>query len=389
MKKNTIENEEKVVKKRKKKKSEEIDFSQMKKVKGIASYKDETLHFYFSLKNRLILIIVIIILLSMGAYYFINASFAVKEFVELDYNQNGDIDYKVNLLENNYYSNNTLESGRNYVSSLVDSVDVIFKYNYYLSEKVDLSYNFDIIATLFIYGKDNSLLYSNDFNLNKFGTRREIGVKKLNLNENIKIDYQYFNKLAEEYAAQYGVEVTSVLKVNMNINSNSDWKEFLIAKNNKVTLGLEIPLLQSELSIKVNDFGHNLDGVYQEISSERPVNEVSLYVGLSFMILAVILLIYLISFIIFIKPKKTKYCHLRDGILKDYDRKIVNSRKMPTVTDQNIIDCYSFMELLDAQETLHKPIVYYEIIRNQKCIFIIIDNDVVYRYILKECDLDY
>ena len=34
-----------------------------------------------------------IILLSIGAYYFVNSSFAVSEFVELDYNQNGYIDY--------------------------------------------------------------------------------------------------------------------------------------------------------------------------------------------------------------------------------------------------------------------------------------------------------
>ena len=89
------------------------------------------------------------------------------------------------------------------------------------------------------------------------------------------------------------------------------------------------------------------------------------------------------------RVKRTKYCKLRDGILNDYDKVIVNSKKIPVITDETVIDCYSFSELLDAQSTLQKPIIYYEIIRNQKSAFIIVDNGTVYRYILKECDLEY
>ena len=377
------------VKKKKDSKAEEIDFSKMRKVKGESSYKDETIHFYLSLKNRFILIILMIVALGIGAYYFINESFAVKQFSVLDYNQNGDIDYDVYLQENNFYSESHLESGKNYVSSLIDKVHVDFKYNYYLSEVVNLNYNYNIVASLFIYGKDNALLYSNDFNLETHSTKRSEGVKKLNIDEAVEVDYQYFNNLAKEYADKYGVDVTAVLKVNMNVSADTIWKEFFSTKNNKVSLGLEIRLLQPEISIKINDFGHNSDGSYQELESEIPVNEASLYLGLTFLIMDVLLIIYLVSFILVVSPKKTKYCHLRDGILKEYDKKIVNSRKMPVITDQNVIDCYSFNELLDAHNTLKKPIIYYELIRNQKCIFIFIDNDMVYRYVLKECDLDY
>ena len=131
------------VKKKKDSKAEEIDFSKMRKVKGESSYKDETIHFYLSLKNRFILIILMIVALGIGAYYFINESFAVKQFSVLDYNQNGDIDYDVYLQENNFYSESHLESGKNYVSSLIDKVHVDFKYNYYLSEVVNLNYNYN------------------------------------------------------------------------------------------------------------------------------------------------------------------------------------------------------------------------------------------------------
>jgi hypothetical protein len=59
------------------------------------------------------------------------------------------------------------------------------------------------------------------------------------------------------------------------------------------------------------------------------------------------------------------------------------------VEGQNIIDCYSFSELLDAQDTLKKPILYNEIVKNQKCIFLIVDGENVFRYVLKEVDLEF
>ena len=88
-------------------------------------------------------------------------------------------------------------------------------------------------------------------------------------------------------------------------------------------------------------------------------------------------------------PKKSKYVLLRDGLLKEFDQRIVNVKEFPVTEGQNIIDCYDFSELLDAQDTLKKPILYNEIVRNQKCIFIIVDGNNVFRYVLKEVDLEF
>ena len=75
--------------------------------------------------------------------------------------------------------------------------------------------------------------------------------------------------------------------------------------------------------------------------------------------------------------------------MKTYDRIIVNTKKLPRFGDTNIIDCYDFNELLDAQETLELPINYHEIVKNQKCVFYIKNGKDIYKYTLKECDLEY
>ena len=80
---------------------------------------------------------------------------------------------------------------------------------------------------------------------------------------------------------------------------------------------------------------------------------------------------------------------LRDGILKDYNKIIVNTKKMPKLNKFNVIDCWSFNELLDAQNTLNKPIIYYEITVGIKAIFFILNDGDVYQFVLKKADTDY
>jgi hypothetical protein len=88
-------------------------------------------------------------------------------------------------------------------------------------------------------------------------------------------------------------------------------------------------------------------------------------------------------------PKKSNYMRIRNNLLKEYDNVIVNSKNDPNFKGYNVINCASFQELLDAQKVLNKPIIYNEYIKNQKSMFIIINDKDVYRYILKEADLDY
>ena len=66
---------------------------------------------------------------------------------------------------------------------------------------------------------------------------------------------------------------------------------------------------------------------------------------------------------------------------------IVVSKKEPDIYGLKVIECNSFNELFDAQQALEKPIVYYELVKNQKALFIINNGTEVYRYILKDCDL--
>ena len=48
----------------------------------------------------------------------------------------------------------------------------------------------------------------------------------------------------------------------------------------------------------------------------------------------------------------------------------------------------SFEELLDVRDNLEKPILFYEIHKGQKSLFVVKSGNISYRYVLKLADLE-
>lgn len=372
-----------------KKGKNKIDYTKMRKVKYVNNNIDRSPYFYLSYNGRLILLFIGIAFLSWLSYFLINKSFANYNNVELNYSENGNVNYNISLLENEYYSNNNLESGRQYVSSLIDKISADFRYNTFFGDKTLLAYNYDIVGKLLIYSEEGNILLDEKYPLLEVKEDTIYG-NKLNISNEVDIDYQKYNKMAEEYAKSYAPNAKAEFVVSMNINYKGTYDKFTDTHlRHKTNIDMIIPLLKDSFVITVNDKALKENGSYNEINLETGINTVYSYFGLACLILATMLAIRFISLLLLLKPKKSKYTALRDGYLKDYDRIIVNTKSLPRFGDTNVIDCYDFNELLDAQETLELPINYYEITKNQKCVFFIKNGKDIYKYTLKECDLEY
>lgn len=370
-----------------KKQTEKIDFSQMQKVPNKRKYQDERIYFYLSLKNRFLIYLLFIICLGIISYLLINKGIIVNELTEVSFNENNTFDYNVSLLPNTIYQSQVLDANQVYPASLTDKINTTIKYNYYLSEPMSIDYDYEIIGTLNITSPDGKIIKKEATPLLEKKSKHIKNNNKINLSENITIDYQKYYSQVQNYLNQIGPIGQATFDITINIASQGHYEIFTndLNHNNKFTIS--IPLKDTQYSI--NTKSRNNDGSFTEIVNKKPINEIFVYLGMTFFVMDILLIIYFISFILRVSPKKTKYCRLRDGILKDYDDIIVNSKRTPSIVDQVVIDCYNFSELLDAQRTLQKPIIFSEIVHNQKCMFIIIDKETIYRYVLKECDLEY
>ncbi len=372
-----------------KKGTKKIDYTKMRKVKYINNNIDRSPYFYLSYNARLILLFVGITLLCILSYVLINKSFADYNEIELNYSENGAINYNISLVDNEYYSKNRIEEGRQYISSLIDRISADFRYNSFFGDKALLAYSSDIVGTLYVYSEEGNVLLDEAYTLMSAKEDTIYG-NKLNITNLIDIDYQKYNKIASEYARQFAPNATSKFVVTMNVNYKGTYEKFTDTNlHHKTSIEMIIPLLKDSFEISVNDKNLNTNGSFNEITLETGINTLYSYFGLASLIIATMLAIRFISLIMLLKPKKSKYCSLRDGYLKAYDSIIVNTKSLPRFGDTNVIDCYDFNELLDAQNTLELPINYYEIVKDQKCVFFIKNGKDIYKYSLKECDLDY
>jgi hypothetical protein len=76
------------------------------------------------------------------------------------------------------------------------------------------------------------------------------------------------------------------------------------------------------------------------------------------------------------------------SILNEYDRLIVIARDgYESNIEKKVVKLQSFNELLDARGVLNKPIIYSRI-NNVKSEFIVEDEAVIYKFVLKEADLE-
>lgn len=368
----------------------DADFSKMKKVYRAGNrYVEKGFHLYFSYNLRIFMMFVVVIIVACISYKCFVDSYTEVEDVQLTYKEKASIDYNVKLLENNLFENGNLNAVNGYISELIDDISTDFTYNYSLDKESNIKYSYYVTATMELKNnKDGSVISSKSDNLIEKTTKELKNVKEINIRQNVNLDYDHYNNIAKTVKDGYSMDVNGILILKMYVNIDTENELFENDLSKSQVVEVNIPLLSSQVNASMIDKIDNED-VYIEHKNPVLESEATLYVGVSLLILDIIYLMSGLSFMLRAKPKKSKYVRLRDGLLKDYDRIIVDSKNIPDTDGYNVIDCYSFAELMDAQRLLGKPIIYHEIVKNQKSVFIIIGDTDVYKFVLKECDIDF
>ena len=185
------------------------------------------------------------------------AAFALTFFVVYDrmnrtyyieYTENGSVDYKVNLKENNFFEEDSVGSGQSYVASLIEDIVADFKYNLQIdNESVAFEYVYSIDAQLLVANKDTGdYIYKPVYNLVPETKATVTDRDFLKLGTSVSIDYNYYNKIATSFINAYGLKDTSsTLVVTMKVNVVSTCSEFENSSSeNSYFTALNIPLAE-------------------------------------------------------------------------------------------------------------------------------------------------
>ena len=343
---------------------------------------------YLGYYSRLIFNVILFLSLVVTSYIFINKSIVIQEAKNVSYEEHGNTDYKVFLKDNIYYEDKYLDKNMSYIANLIDYISVDYNYKFKADTLFDGEYSYKIRADLEILNAENkTLFFTKKYDLIKEKTFTIENQNAYNIVENIKIDYDHYNSLANGFKSSYGVDTESNLIIYLDIYRNIDQNSINNPNiNGNETIKLTIPLSEKAINIKMDSMEINNKNVITSLDDYYLEDIKYLIIGIISLIVSLYLFIKIVKRLSRLSISPTDYDKTLKKILNQYDRLIVTTSSMPNLEKNNIIKLKEFVELLDAKDNLHKPIFFIEVTPHQKAYFFIQDDDKIILFTLKNID---
>ena len=153
---------------------------------------------------------------------------------------------------------------------------------------------------------------------------------------------------------------------------------------------MAIPLSEQTVDIGIDTSSINNAGTLDKNYISQIKKPVVLVLGLIVGILSLALL-YISLYTLFSgRSKIDVYKTTISKILKEYDRAIVTSKSIDSIIEEehNVIKVESIDELLDAHDTTGQPILYSELVPNDVSCFMILDDKLLYKLIIRRKQLE-
>ena len=329
-------------------------------------------------KNELILIVSIVIV-GILSFYFYRQSQNIVTVDEIKYTENGGVNYKVHLMDKKYYNKDYLDEGMQYISSIVDYIDLSYRYDASFDTKDTFKVAKTVTANVKIVDGDNedNVIYQKSEILKNDSTSGD----KIGINDSIKLDYRKYNNLTNDFKSSYGISAKCTLTVDYKIDyygANSNIKQSKVLK-------VTIPLSEQMIKIQKSE-GISNSSSYVGETKDSLINRIMFALAILFLILSVVGIVLLLIAIKNRIARESKYDRYITKILKENDSYITIAKENFEYNGKNIIKIDSFKELLDVRNNIDKPIVYTKVNENESK-FIILDNE-VYEYTVKREEMD-
>ena len=307
-----------------------------------------------------------------------------------NYNEQSNVDYNVYLKPNNYFTEEFLPKGKQYITSVIDYIDIFYDYNFSSSKKIDADYEYKVVATLEAkYNVDSNKikqLWSNDYVLveNKKASIKDDS--SISIKENVQINYEEFNKIINNFKKDYMLSISSDLVVKLYIKVDGKYLPIEKAFNLENDLSVVIPMAQQTIDITANYEELKNNQIVNVEKNKRVKNYYFLFVGIGVFLLSIFILVLQVMKIIKDDKQQSLYIKELKKILHDYGDIIVEVKKAPRLPKEKSSEVKSFNELVNAQIELRTPIVFSEVVKNELGLFVIFNNDYAYYYSIKSED---
>ena len=335
--------------------------------------------------KSIILIIAFLFCIFMSIKYLVNG--LLSKNISLSVSSTPNINYKVHLKQNVYYEDNVLDPGMKYVASLIDYIDTDISYTIKSSVLMDYDYSYYIDATARVYGDNakTSVLFEKTNLLLPEKKLQSYNTDNIVIKENLKIDYNEYNKLIASFKTSYDITALSDVSVVLHVKAkgkNKSFEKAVTIDDNKSKI--VVPLTEQTVNIEItkNDNSNIYSGSNEEEKTIKKNKD--LIIAVIFIIITAVLLLRIMNmFNLNQTNAKLEYKKSLKKILKEYDLIIANVENPVDEKKYEVINISSFTELKDVHDNIGTPILFYEEKKNQKSIFVLVKDQLLYKYVLK------
>ena len=298
------------------------------------------------------------------------------------YMEKAKVNYKVNLKENEFYQENYLDEKSTIIANLIKDIEIEFKYNLDLEKNQDYTYNYKIIAKTNVKAskKANSIYETTEELVNK--ETQESNEKSLEINEKVTINYDDYNEKINKFINLYHLDDTiSTLELDMYLYAINKYDGTQINNNSKI-ITLNIPLTQRTIDISIGSDKVESEGKMLYRKSQYQDIDYMLVIGIIFAIIGFVEFIRLIKYIIDTRSAEKMYEQEIKMINFNYKSYIQKVNNEINENDYKVIQINTFDEMLSLRDTIQAPILMYTRENEQRTKFMIINEGMLYIYIL-------
>ncbi len=313
----------------------------------------------------LLFLVLCILFAFKGVNYQLGGTTVYSEYTNTDYSVCTSIDS----------DDNCLSKGLEYVSSVVNDINLDFSYEAIYSRKYTFNSNYYVVGELSIFdSKDKKKIRYKNEDLLVDESKLNISGEIISFSADTEIDFKHYKELASQYINDFGFSGYAELDIGLYLKD---------ADVSRKISSVKIPLTEEAFVISTEDLD-NQNQILVSNLKHKKIDSFYIFISVVCLLMDILLFVYLFNFIYMVKHLDNAYNSKLKSILKEYDDIIVNAINDYIIPDNvRVVMVESFEELLDARNSLDKPIVY-ERINNIKSKFYVEDSMTIYIYTMKD-----
>lgn len=299
-----------------------------------------------------------VLALSMFLLYSKNNKTVYTAFAE-----QGELEYRVLLKENDFYDDDFLGEDQAYVTSLIQSILAEFSYKTAIGiNDVTVDYTYRLDAQLIVTDRDSgAALFDPVYEIIP-ETKASVKGGSLAIDEKVLIDYVQYDTLAREFVTKYQVDDASCkLVVRLQVDMLSHSKQFTKDESNSYFREFSIALNETTTTVSTAE---SVKGEGLILLKNNSFSTVYLVLGIVFASIDVVLLGLLIAFTYLTRNTDINYAIKVKKILSAY-RSYIQVVVNPFDSEgYQILMVSTFKEMLAIRDTIQSPILMNE---NEDC----------------------